>query len=72
MGIIPIGLKAREIEKVKTLRIRDDLQSEAKLRMLLRKMKKIGKAEIESVANLSYGFLTRLYIPEKIKLREFY
>ncbi|XP_033209484.1 meiotic recombination protein W68 [Belonocnema kinseyi] len=72
MGIIPMGLKVREIEKVKTLRTRNDLQSEANLCMQLRKMKKIGKAEIESVANLSYGFLTRFYIPEKIKLREFY
>ena len=72
MGISPLALKDVEIEKVQRLRNRGDLQSAKSLRRMLRKMKKIGKAEIESVANLSNGFLTLFYIPQKIKLREFY
>ncbi|XP_051169558.1 meiotic recombination protein W68 [Leptopilina boulardi] len=82
LGIHPIEMKPlqiktttlKEIEKSKlnSLMIRNDIQLSKELKKQLKKMKKIGKADVESVMKLGTNYFSTSYIPVKIKLKEFY
>ena len=70
MGITElIPLKETDVKKTNSLKTRSDVSRN--LRKQLRILEKVGKADIERIANLSRGFLTLFYLRHKIKLKHF-
>lgn len=66
------NLSENDKSKLSSLLIRSDIQLSKELRKELKRMKKIGKADVENVMKLGTNYFSTAYIPLKIKIKEFY